>query len=66
MLELAAQGVTEDSGGSDNEQGSSSSSSSSEDEAEVVEVGRVINCKKGETKANAIVLVESSDEDSDL
>ena len=66
MLELAAQGVTEDSGGSDNEQGSSSSSSSSEDEAEVVEVGRTSNCKKGETKANAIVLVESSDEDSDL
>ena len=62
MLELAAQGVTEDSGESDNEQGSSSSSSS-EDEVEVVEVGEA---KKGETKANAIVLNVSSDDDSDL
>ena len=62
MLELAAQGVSEDSGDSDNEQGSSSSSSSSEDEAEVVEVG---GDKKGETRANAIVLDVSSD-DSDL
>lgn len=61
MLELAAQGVTEDSGESDNEQGSASSSSS-EDEAEVVVVG---GAKKGETKANAIVLDVSSD-DSDL
>ena len=60
MLELAAQGVTEDSGESDNEQGSSSSSS--EDEAEVTEVG---GAKKGETKANAIVVDVSSD-DSDL
>ena len=59
MLELAAQGVTEESGESDNEQGSSSSSS--EDEGEVVVMGRA----RGETKASAIVLDESSD-DSDL
>ena len=60
MLELAAQGVTEDSGESDNEQGSSSSSS--EDEEEVVVVG---GAKQGQTKASAIVLDVSSD-DSDL
>jgi hypothetical protein len=62
MLELAAQGVTDDNGESDNEQGSSSSSSSSEGEAEIVEVGRA---KRGETKASAIVVAVSSD-DSDL
>ena len=60
MLELAAQGVTEDSGESDNEQGSSSSSS--EDEEEVVVVS---GAKQGQTKASAIVLDVSSD-DSDL
>ena len=63
MLELAAQGVTEDSGESDNEQGSSSSSSS-DDEEDVVVVGGAKR-RGGETKASVIVLDVSSD-DSDL
>ena len=62
MLELAAQGVTEDSAESDNEQGSSSSSSENEAKDEVATVG---GAKQGESKATAIVLGVSSD-DSDL
>lgn len=63
MLELAAQGVTEDLGDSDNDQ--ESSSSSSEDEKEVTE-GAVGGAKGGTYKSNVIVIGDSSDDDSDL
>lgn len=72
MLELAAQGVTDET--DDSDKGQSSSSSSSEDEEEEGEelVGgasaMVVMGEtklKGDSKANAIVL-DVSDEDSDL
>ena len=61
VLELAAQGVTDDTDDSDNEQGSSSSSSSEDNDAREEVVGGAT----GDSKFNAIVLRES-DEDSDL
>ena len=53
MLELAAQGVTDEQDDSDNDQGSSSSSSDDEDELEVVGGARGGH---GNSKATAIVL----------
>ena len=78
MLELAAQGVTDETDDSDDGQSSSSSSSEEEEEEEekkmmVEEEGEehvggasaVVQTKlKGDSKANAIVLL--SDEDDDL
>ena len=75
MLELAAQGVTDETDDSDNGQSSSSSSSEEEEEDEkkeeregeehVGEASAVGQTKlKGDSKANAIVLF--SDEDDNL
>lgn len=73
MLELAAQGVTDETDDSDNDQGSSSSSSEEEEKEEreeppggrasVVAVGGTK--LKGDSRSNAIVL-DVSEDDSDL